>query len=161
MKQLQCLSFLLILFLSLSSSSAQNTSKTGGFPWEQVVISQVYGGGGNTSAPYQNDFIELINRGGTSVNLTGWSVQYTSAAGVSWNSTSLSGTISPYGYYLIQEAAGSSCAGSPCGAVLPTPDNTGTLTMSASAGKVALVKTSGYRYEHRGFRRVRHQRKLL
>jgi hypothetical protein len=28
-----------------------------------VVISQVYGGGGNASAPYQNDFIELFNLG--------------------------------------------------------------------------------------------------
>src|SRR5215210_3245976 len=27
-----------------------------------IVISQVYGGGGNTSATYKNDFIELYNR---------------------------------------------------------------------------------------------------
>src|ERR1043165_2829511 len=29
----------------------------------QVVISQVYGGGGNASSVYTNDFIELFNRG--------------------------------------------------------------------------------------------------
>ena len=29
----------------------------------QIVISQVYGGGGNTGATYRNDFIELFNRG--------------------------------------------------------------------------------------------------
>ncbi|MEQ1530867.1 MAG: hypothetical protein ABL925_16240, partial [Methylococcales bacterium] len=28
-----------------------------------IVISQVYGGGGNTGATYKNDFIELFNRG--------------------------------------------------------------------------------------------------
>src|SRR5215475_350588 len=28
-----------------------------------IVISQVYGGGGNTGAQYHNDFIELFNRG--------------------------------------------------------------------------------------------------
>ena len=38
-----------------------------------IVISQVYGGGGNTGATYKNDFIELFNAGGESVNITGWS----------------------------------------------------------------------------------------
>jgi membrane-bound inhibitor of C-type lysozyme len=33
----------------------------------QVVISQVYGGGGNSGAKYKNDFIELFNRGSTAV----------------------------------------------------------------------------------------------
>ncbi len=41
-----------------------------------VVISQVYGGGGNAGAPLKNDFIELYNRGTTAVDLGGWSVQY-------------------------------------------------------------------------------------
>src|SRR5262249_10309639 len=41
-----------------------------------VVISQVYGGGGNTGATLTNDFVELFNRGQTAVNVTGWSVQY-------------------------------------------------------------------------------------
>ena len=49
-----------------------------------VVISQVYGGGGNASAPYQNDFIELFNRGASAVSLNGWSVQYASATGTTW-----------------------------------------------------------------------------
>ncbi|MCR6626349.1 MAG: lamin tail domain-containing protein [Pseudoxanthomonas sp.] len=51
----------------------------------QVVISQVYGGGGNSSATLKNDFIELRNNGPTAVDLTGWSVQYTSAAGTTWS----------------------------------------------------------------------------
>ncbi|MCI0352292.1 MAG: lamin tail domain-containing protein, partial [Acidobacteriales bacterium] len=58
-----------------------------------VVISQIYGGGGNTGAPYRNDFIELFNRGSNSVSVTGWSVQYASAAGTTWQVMSLSGTI--------------------------------------------------------------------
>jgi len=28
-----------------------------------IVVSQVYGGGGNTGATYTHDFIELFNRG--------------------------------------------------------------------------------------------------
>lgn len=48
-----------------------------------VVISQVYGGGGNSGATYQNDFIELFNNGASAVDISGWSLQYTSATGTS------------------------------------------------------------------------------
>ncbi|AUY53196.1 lamin tail domain-containing protein [Streptomyces sp. CB01881] len=99
-----------------------------------IVISQVYGGGGNSGAPYANDFIELYNRGTAPVTVTGWTVQYASAGGSSWSRTTLSGTIAPGKYYLVQEAAG---AGT--GAALPTPDATGTLALSATSGKIALV----------------------
>src|ERR1700686_4257382 len=72
----------------------------------QVVISQVYGGGGNSGATYKNDFIEVFNRGSAAVNLAGWSVQYASSSGTSWQVTSLTGTIGAGQYYLIQEAQG-------------------------------------------------------
>ncbi|HQP09484.1 MAG TPA: lamin tail domain-containing protein, partial [Anaerolineaceae bacterium] len=99
-----------------------------------IVISQVYGGGGNSGATLKNDFIELYNLGATTVDVSGWTVQYASATGSSWQKTSLSGTIDPGKYYLIQEAQGSG------GTVpLPTPNATGTIAMSAKAGKVALV----------------------
>jgi predicted extracellular nuclease len=100
-----------------------------------IVISQVYGGGGNAGAPLRNDFIELYNRGATPVSVTGWSVQYASSAGTTWARTPLSGSIPPGGYYLVQEAAGANLAAP----ALPTPDATGTIPMSATAGKVALV----------------------
>src|SRR6476469_5828912 len=85
-----------------------------------VVISQVYGGGGNAGAPYTNDYIELFNRGTEATNVTGWTVQYSSASGNSWQSTTLSGTIQPGKYYLIQEGAGAATF-----APLPTPDAIG------------------------------------
>ena len=108
-----------------------------------VVISQVYGGGGNASAPFQSDFIELFNRGVSPVNLTGWSVQYQSAAGTgTWQVTNLSGTIAPGGYYLVKEDTGTGCSGLPCGVLLPAPDATGTIAMAAGAGKVALSSTT-------------------
>src|SRR5574341_871719 len=44
-------------------------------PPNNVVISQVYGGGGNTGATLKNDYIELINHSNAPVNLNGWSVQ--------------------------------------------------------------------------------------
>src|SRR5689334_21687790 len=71
-----------------------------------IVISQIYGGGGNSDATLRNDFVELFNRGNTAISIDGWSVQYASAAGTSWDRTSLSGTIQPGQYYLIQEAQG-------------------------------------------------------
>jgi uncharacterized protein len=72
-----------------------------------IVISQVYGGGGNSGATLRNDFIELYNRGTTTISITGWSIQYAPATSRSWQSTPLSGSIAPGRYYLIQEAAGS------------------------------------------------------
>ena len=102
-------------------------------PSRGVVISQVYGGGGNSGATLKNDFIELYNPGTTSVSLASWSVQYASAAGTSWAVTALSGSIAPGGYYLVQQAQGAA------GTVdLPTPDATGTIAMSGTAGKVVL-----------------------
>ncbi|MGE5520195.1 MAG: lamin tail domain-containing protein [Candidatus Dadabacteria bacterium] len=120
MKQLYTLALFTIL-LSLTSHS-------------QVVINEIYGGGGNSGATYKNDFIELYNNGSTAVDLTGWSVQYASSTGTTWQVTNLAGTIQPHGYYLIKEAQGSG------GTVdLPFPDATGTISMSGTAGKVALV----------------------
>src|SRR4051812_1796192 len=101
-----------------------------------VVISEVYGGGGNSGAPFNKDFIELFNRGAADVDVSTWSVQYASATGTAYQSTALTGTIPAGGFYLIAESGGAT------GAVLPTPDATGTLALSAASGKVALVAGS-------------------
>jgi len=102
------------------------------------VISQVYGGGGNASATYTNDFIEIFNRGTTTVDfsVTPYSVQYAAATSAfSTNKTDItSGVIAPGHYFLIQEASGGAV-----GAALPTADATGTINLAATAGKVALV----------------------
>ena len=98
-----------------------------------ITISQVYGGGGNAGATLKNDFIELHNPTSTTVDLSGWSVQYTSSSGTSWAVTTLFGVIEPGTYYLVQEAQGA--GGS---ADLPTPNAVGAIAMSATAGKVAL-----------------------
>ncbi len=103
-----------------------------------LVISQVYGGGGNSSATYLNDFIEIFNRGSTTVDfaVTPYSVQYTAAAGAfGSNKTDItSGTLAPGHFFLIQEASGGAS-----GAPLPTPDANGAINLAATAGKVALV----------------------
>ena len=104
-----------------------------------LVISQVYGGGGNSGALYTNDFIELFNPTASTVSVTNWSVQYSSATGGTWNVGVLTGTVTlqPGQYYLIREANGAGGSQS-----LPTPDNLGSIPMAATAGKVALVSNS-------------------
>lgn len=100
-----------------------------------IVISQVYGGGGNSGAPYRNDYIELFNRDAVPVSLRGWSVQYASATGSAWQVAPLPDlTLQPGQYLLMQQAAGSSA-----GAPLPAAEASGNLALAASAGKVALV----------------------
>lgn len=99
-----------------------------------VVVSQLYAGGGNTGAAFTNDFVELFNGGGGPVDLSGWTIQYATAAGTTWQTTALSGSIQPGRYFLVQ--LGSTAA---VGAALPAPDATGTTNLAASGGKVALV----------------------
>ncbi|MDR3389493.1 MAG: lamin tail domain-containing protein [Rudaea sp.] len=120
--------FLTGLLLAASASAAQ----------AQVVISQVYGGGNNSGATYQNDFIELFNAGSSAQSLNGLSVQYASSAGSTWNNlTALSDvTLQPGQYYLIQESGGTTN-----GIALPTPDLIAStpINLSGTNGKVALV----------------------
>src|SRR4051794_17672388 len=103
-----------------------------------VVINEVYGGGGNAGATYTNDFIELQNNSVKPVSVTGWSVQYASSSGTSWAPTPLLGTIAPGGRYLVQEAKGTTGGTTP----LPSPDSTDTIAMAGGAGKVALVTST-------------------
>ncbi len=111
-----------------------------------IVISQVYGGGGNANATYTHDYIELFNRGTASQSLNGWSVQYASATGTGFfgantgQQTDLPNvSLAPGQYLLIQEASNAAV-----GVALPTPDATDAtpIAMAAAAGKVALVNTT-------------------
>ena len=105
----------------------------------QVVVSQVYGGGGNTGAPYNRDYVELFNRGSASVSLNGMTVQYASATGTgnfSVGATLPNVTLAPGQYFLVGMASGAN------GAALPTVDASGTSAMSGTAGKVILANST-------------------
>ncbi len=116
---------LLILVLVASSARAQ------------VVIRQVYGGGGNL---YDRDYVELFNRGGTPVSIAGWSIQYASATGTGLFSNSapslLSGTLQPGQSLLLGLAVSASGAGLPTPVVAGNPAT----NLSSTSGKVALVR---------------------
>ena len=106
-----------------------------------VVISQVYGGAGCTTAncsTFKNDYIELFNRGTVSVSLAGWSVQYAPATGTGqWQVTPLTDfALAPGQRYLVREAGNANGVSS-----LPEHDASGSIAMSATAGKVALVRS--------------------
>jgi hypothetical protein len=124
------LSTLLVLLLAVALVPAATGASS-----SSLVVSQLFGGGGNSGAPFTHDFVELFNRGSAAVDVTGWTVQYATAGGTTWQTTPLAGSIPAGGYYLVQLASGGT-AGSP----LPTPDATGTTNAAATSGKIALVR---------------------
>jgi predicted extracellular nuclease len=119
----------------LAAALAAASGTADAAPSSTVVVSEVYGAGGNSGATLKNDFIELYNRSASPVTVTGWSVQYHSASSSSttWQTTALSGSIPAHANYLVQESAGTGGTQD-----LPTPDATGSINMSGTAGTVAL-----------------------
>jgi predicted extracellular nuclease len=104
-------------------------------PAPEVVISQVYGGGGNSGATYTHDFIELFNAGDAPADISNWSVQYAATAGTSWQVTDLGAdqVLEPGQYLYVQQAAGAG------GTVTFPADVEGSIAMAGANGKVALV----------------------
>ncbi|MFE9814679.1 endonuclease/exonuclease/phosphatase family protein [Streptomyces sp. NPDC005773] len=106
-------------------------------PSSTAVISEVYGGGGNSGATLTRDFVELANSGSAAYDLSGFSVQYlpgAPSAGSLWQVSALTGSVAPGGRYLVAQAAGTGGT-----VALPAPDATGTVAMSAASGTIALV----------------------
>lgn len=128
MKRIHVLVLLSALALLLAAASA-NGSGAG-----SLVVAEVFAAGGNSGAAYANDYVELFNRGASVVAVDGWTLQYASAAGTTWQSTALSGSIPAGGRYLVQLASGGTN-----GAALPAPDATGTANLAVTGGKVAVV----------------------
>jgi hypothetical protein len=130
MPRIRLLVSLLLALGLLTAPSAFSASS-------DLVVSQLYAGGGNAGAAYTNDFVELFNPGTAAVDLAGWTLQYSSAASTSWQSTDLSGSVPPGRYYLVQLASAAAI-----GATLPAPDASGTTNLAVSGGKVAVVRGS-------------------
>ncbi|UJW36513.1 endonuclease/exonuclease/phosphatase family protein [Saccharothrix sp. AJ9571] len=108
-------------------------------PSPDAVISEVYGGGGNSGAALTTDFIELATAN-AAISLDGWSVQYLPASAnpsSQWQVTPLSGTLPSGGRYLVAQASGAGGT-----TQLPSADATGTIALAATAGTVALVTST-------------------
>jgi hypothetical protein len=120
------------------STSSTNINVSGG-P-DHLVISQLYGGGGNSGATFTHDFVELHNPTATPLMLAAGSLQYASSGGMaSWVVNALPANLTiPAGGYLLIQLHSNAAVGAP----LPTPDvavTTSPIMMAATAGKVALV----------------------
>ncbi|WP_394825822.1 lamin tail domain-containing protein [Pendulispora albinea] len=113
-----------------------------------LVISRVYGGGGNNGAPYNRDFVEIFNRSNGAVSLAGLSLQYgggtrnfgavTGDAGVATAVFAFPDRIvEPGRYFLVALSTGAN------GVALPNPiDGDGILALSATEGKIALARST-------------------
>ena len=112
-----------------------------------VVISQVYGGGGNDGSGFNADFAVLFNRSSSPVNLTGWSFQSARVSDVGFDNriVNLSGIIGPGEYRLIIANQPSAT-----GAVVDVFENGASRTdftpavrfgMESSFGRVVLCST--------------------
>ncbi len=99
-----------------------------------VVINEVYGGGGNTGSVFSNDFVELYNPTGKDIDVTGWVLDQQSASGGSGSKTTLSGIVPAGAYYLIQGQAGSNATGD-----LPTPDVTNDKMAFGAKAAIAVL----------------------
>ena len=103
-----------------------------------IVISQVYGGGGNSGATLSQRFHRALQSRDRRPSMSpAGRCSTRSSTGSTWQKTDLSGVIPPGRFYLVQEAAGSA------GTIdLPAPDAVGTIAMAAGSGKVALVSST-------------------
>ena len=128
MKRIYLLVLLTALALPLGAASARGSGSG------SIVVGELYAAGGNSGAAYANDYVELFNRGAGDVAISGWTLQYASAASTTWQQTALSGTIPAGGRYLVQLASGGANGGA-----LPAADATGTSNLAVTGGKIALV----------------------
>ena len=105
-----------------------------------VVISQMYGAGGNAGATLRYDYVELFNRSSSAVAVGGWTIQYASAAGTSWGKAELpAGTsIDPGKYFLVKLASSNTAVGADVAADFFSA----AVNMSGTSGKVALVNNN-------------------
>ncbi len=133
------LSFIAVTLLSAVLLSPRSPAEAAGSA--DIVISQLYAGGGRSvleNSSYQNDYVELFNRGAGPVDVSTWSLQYQATTQSTWAATNLSGVIQPGGYLLVAGALATP-------KLFPLPpsvsgaDVSGSLQANPGRGKLALV----------------------
>jgi hypothetical protein len=110
-----------------------------------IRISQVYTRGGEAGAAFQNDYIELFNRGNVPVDISGWSINIANFAGTPPNIQISSsgirlfnpnGIILAPGKHLLIKFGGNGTSGQP----INSPDiNLNPMPISDVGGQIALL----------------------
>jgi hypothetical protein len=154
-RRLLTLALFAALALAAVAGSARVASAqavTAGSP--DLVISQVYTRGGEPGATFRNDFVEIFNRGNTTVNLADYSLQVLVSVTVPTGGTTVlvpvtvrfgppggGFPVAPGKYVLYQFGNGGNN-----GAPLPTAEFAGAptnLDLPSDTGRVALIKGLG------------------
>lgn len=103
-----------------------------------VVISQIYGGGGNNGATWKYDFVELYNRSSSTVDISSWALQYSLTNNKPWRTVALNGTLQSGQYYLVQLASNDLTNGQD----LPAYDSSRGINIGTGTGRLALTRST-------------------
>lgn len=128
--------------VALATDVAQATPfrvRTDGPCADGLVISQIFGAGGNAGAAYDADYVELHNPTAASIALGGTAIQYAPATSATWFARALPSVAIPAGGYYLIRMSSIGAEGAPLSAdhvVAPT------IAMSGSSAKVALTPTT-------------------
>src|ERR1043166_3562174 len=131
------------LIISLCAASTLVEAQT--IADSNVRISQIYTRGGESGSAYQNDFIELFNRGNVDVDINGWSLNISnfagtppniqiSSSGIRFNNPN--GIIIGPGKHLLIKFGGSGTGGQP---ISNSDINLNPVPISDVGGQIVLV----------------------
>jgi hypothetical protein len=125
-----------LLMLAGPGCSAVRAQSTGG---TNIVISQVYTRGGEVGAIYQNDFIELYNRGNTAVDIYGWTLSVQAFDGTSTSNIQIRFSTPrppiPVGGHFLLQFPGNGTNGQPL-----SPDiSVDSVSLGATGGEIMLL----------------------
>lgn len=106
-----------------------------------VIITQVYGGGGNSGAVYKSDFVEFYNSSSIDVDISGWTLYYLGATATTTNvkyEFPTNTNIKAGKYFALKCADGTGTQ--PAWNI--NFDGTSTLALGGTAGKIILMKSN-------------------
>ena len=107
----------------------------------EVRIAQVYASGGAAGALYARDFVELYNSGAAQ-DLSGWSLQYASASGSTWNSAALPALVLAPGERLLVRFSGDFALGTGQAPDVAAFDADHPAALAPAGGKLALCAST-------------------
>ena len=104
-----------------------------------VIINEVYGGGGNAGGKFNNDFVELYNPTDAEIDISGWKLNQKAANGNTGNTVKLSGKVPAKGFFLIQGDSQDNEKSQD----LPKADLVGSFNFGAKAAIAELIDNNG------------------